>query len=110
MSIPRLQQKLDHGCGRGVRLKQEHAMSIHIEIPEPLAEKVTRAAKSQGKSPEDVVLEAVAKRIDPFARLHELMTPVYDRMKELGITEDEAVEDFEAEKHAMRRERRAAGK
>lgn len=84
-------------------------MSIHVEIPEPLAEKVARAAKSQGKSPEDVVLEAVAGRLDPFARLHKLMTPVYDRMKELGISEDEAVEDFEAEKHALRRERRAAG-
>src|SRR4051812_9307153 len=108
MSIPRDQLKLDHGFGRGVDLKQEHTMSIQIEIPDPLADKVAQAAKSQGKSPTDVVLEAVAQRLDPFAHLHELMAPVYDRMKELGITEDEAVEDFEAEKHAMRRERRAA--
>ncbi|TWU25814.1 hypothetical protein [Bythopirellula polymerisocia] len=34
-------------------------MSIHIEIPEPLAEQVNQAAKSQAKSPNDFVLDAV---------------------------------------------------
>jgi hypothetical protein len=82
--------------------------TIHIDIPDPLASKITQAAQSEGKSPEDVILEAVAQRVDPLARLHEKMAPVYDRMRELGISEDEAVEDFESEKHAMRRERRAA--
>lgn len=85
-------------------------MTIHVEIPEPLAGKVAEAAKSQGKTPEDVVLDAIAKKLDPFARLDELMAPVYDRMQALGISEDEAVEDFEAEKHALRKERQAAGK
>jgi hypothetical protein len=85
-------------------------MTIHIEIPEPLAGKVATIAKSQGKTPEDVVLEAVANCLNPFAEVRELMTPVYDRMKQLGISEDEAVEDFEAEKHAMREERRAANR
>jgi hypothetical protein len=84
-------------------------MSIHVEIPEPLAEKVAQAAKSQGKSPTDVVLEAVATKFDPLARLDELMAPVYERMKELGESEDDAVEYFEQVKHEMRRERRAAG-
>jgi hypothetical protein len=111
MSIPRPSRKLDASFRRVVSLTiGADAMSIHVEIPEPLATKVTDAAKSQGKSPEDVVLDAVAKTIDPLAQLHEMMAPVYDRMKELGISEDDAVEDFEAEKHAMRRERRAAGK
>lgn len=85
-------------------------MSIQVEIPEPLADKVAQAAKSQGKSPADIVLEAVAWKVDPFARLDELMAPVYARMTELGISEDEAVEDFEAEKHALRRERLAGNK
>jgi hypothetical protein len=106
----RIPEKLDSVFRRGVHWKQEHAMSIHVEIPEPLAEKVAQAAKSQGKSPEAVVLEAVATKLDPFARLNELMAPVYERMKELGISEDEAVEDFERIKHEMRRERAAAGK
>jgi hypothetical protein len=84
-------------------------MTIRVEIPEPLAGKVAAAAESQGKTPEDVVLDAVAQKLDPFARLDQLMAPVYDRMQVLGISEDEAVEDFEAEKHALRRERQAAG-
>ncbi len=85
-------------------------MSIHIEIPEPLAEKVTRAAKSQGKSPEDVVLAAVATQLDPLGRLNAALAPIRKAFQESGLTEDEAVEDFEREKHAMRRERAAAEK
>jgi hypothetical protein len=95
---------------RVVHSKEEYAMSIHIEIPEPLAEKVAQAAKMQGKSPEDVVLEAVAQRLEPLARLDELMSPVHERMKELGESEDEVVEYFEKVKHELRRERRAVGK
>jgi hypothetical protein len=85
-------------------------MSIQLTIPDPLAAKVSQAAKLQGKSPEEIVLEAIAQRLDPLARLDELMAPVRERMKELGITEDEAVEDFEREKHAMRAERQATSK
>jgi hypothetical protein len=81
-------------------------MSIHVEIPDPLAAQVAIFATSKGKTPEDVVLDAVARQVDPLAHLREVMAPVYRRMEELGITEDEAVEDFETEKHAMRRERR----
>ncbi len=83
-------------------------MSIHVEIPEPLAEKVARAAKSQGKSPEAVVLAAVASQLDPLARLNAALAPIRQAFLESGISEDEAVEDFEREKHAMRRERAAA--
>ena len=85
-------------------------MSIHLVIPDPLATKVAQAAELQGKSPEDIVLEAIAKRLDPFARFDEVMAPVRARMKEQGITEDGAVDEFEREKHAMRQERLAAGK
>jgi hypothetical protein len=85
-------------------------MAMHVEIPEPLAGKVERIAKTQGKSPEDVVLDAVAQRVDAFARLSEVLAPVRQRLKELGESEDDAVEYFEQVKHQMRRERRAAGK
>lgn len=110
MTIPRNPEKLDHGCGRGVNCKQEHTMSIHVEIPEPLAEKVVRAAQSQGKSAEAVVLEVVASQLDPLTRLNTALAPVRQAFQESGLTEDEAVELFEAEKHAMRRERAAAEK
>jgi hypothetical protein len=110
MSIPPTPQKLDHGYGRGVHLTEEHSMSIHVEIPEPLAEKVAQAAKSQGKSPAAVVLEAVAIQLDPLGRLNAALAPIREAFKKSGLTEDEAVELFEAEKHAMRRERAAVGK
>ena len=85
-------------------------MSIHVEIPEPLAEMVARVAKSQGKSPEAVVLEAVANQLDPMGRLNAALAPIRKAFQESGLSEDEAVELFEAEKHAMRRELAAAGK
>lgn len=85
-------------------------MSLHLTIPDPLAAKVAAAAAAQGKRPEELVLEAIENKLNPLARLDELMAPVRERMKELGITEDEAVEDFEREKHAMRAEQQAAAK
>lgn len=109
MTIPHSLIKLDHGFGRGVNLTEEHAMSIHVEIPEPLAEKVARAAKSQGKSAEAVVLEAVASQLDPLGRLNAALAPIRAAFQESGMTEDEAVEYFEQIKHERRRERRAAG-
>lgn len=85
-------------------------MTLHVEIPAPLAEKVARAAKSQGTSPEAVVLAAVASQLDPLARLNAALAPVREAFRASGITEDEAVADFEREKHAMRRERAAVKK
>jgi hypothetical protein len=83
-------------------------MSLQIEIPEPLAEIVTNAAKSRGASPEDLVLQAVADSVDPLGRLRNLAAPVAERLKELGETEDDAVEFFEEVKHDLRRQRRNA--
>lgn len=85
-------------------------MSIHVEFPESLAEKVARAAKSQGKSAETVVLEAVASQLDPLGRLNAALAPIRAAFQESGLSEDGAVELFEAEKRAMRRERAAAEK
>ena len=84
-------------------------MSIHVEIPGPLAEKVAQAAKFQDKSAEAVVLEADPTKLDPLARLDEVLAPIREAFQVSGLTEDEAVEDFERVKHEMRRERQAAG-
>jgi hypothetical protein len=97
--------KLDGARKTIVQLGKEISMTIHVAIPDPLAAKVARAAKTQGKSPEDVVLEAVAERVDPLSRLNLLLTPVRQAFEESRLTEDEAVDLFEAEKHAMRAER-----
>jgi hypothetical protein len=85
-------------------------MAIQLEIPDYLAEELQRVATSRGRSAEEVALAAIQKELEPFARLDELMAPAYAAMQDAGITEDEAVEDFEQLKHDLRRERRAAGK
>jgi hypothetical protein len=102
--------KLDPAVRRDVHLRMEPHMSLFIEIPEPLAGRVAQAAKSQGRAPQELIIEAITNKLDPFARVDARMAPVYDRLQALGITEDEAVEDFEAEKHAMRREQEATGR
>lgn len=79
-------------------------MAILVEIPEPLAERVVRAAATQGRTPEDLVLEAVAVRLDPLSRLNAALEPVRQAFQKSGLSEDEAVELFEAEKHALRKE------
>jgi hypothetical protein len=83
-------------------------MTIQVSISEPLAGKVADAAKSQGKSPEDFVLAAIATQVDPLGRFDEVMAPVRQHLSEIGETEDDATDYFETVKHELRRQRRAA--
>lgn len=64
MSTSPVAVKLDARSGSDVHLREEHTMVIHIEIPEPLAEKVSLAAKAQAKSAHDFVLEAVEHTLE----------------------------------------------
>jgi hypothetical protein len=82
-------------------------MLVSLDIPEPLATRIAATARSQGKTAEAIALEAVERGMTPFAELDAAMAPVYIRMEAQGIDEDEAVEDFEREKHALRAERRS---
>ncbi len=78
-------------------------MPLHIEIPDDLARELTeRAAAFHGK-PEQVALNAIRRSLASDRKLSELLAPVHEAFRESGMTEDEAVELFEAEKHAMRR-------
>jgi hypothetical protein len=83
-------------------------MPLHVEIPDPLATHVADAAKLRGASPVEVVLRAVADSLDPLCRLRTLAAPVADRLRELGESEEDAVEFFEGVKHELRQGRRAA--
>jgi hypothetical protein len=89
---------------------EQKTMTIVLEIPDRLAGELERVARSRGRSAEEIALAAIEKEIEPFARLDDLMAPTYAAMQSAGITEDEAVEDFERVKHQLRAERRAAGK
>jgi NurA-like 5'-3' nuclease len=85
----------------------EYIMTIHIDIPDQLAEKVTRAAQAQGIIPEDLVLEAVREYMSPLSRLNSALAPIRQAFAASGLSEDDAVDLFEAEKHALRAERQA---
>jgi hypothetical protein len=84
-------------------------MTIMLKIPDRLAGELERMAKSRGRSAEEIALAAIQKELEPFARLDELMAPTYAALQSAGITEDEAVEEFEQLKYDLRRERRATG-
>ena len=84
-------------------------MTIHLQLSDELAEGLARLAENSGQSPEQVALSAIRNRVASFAEIDRLMVPTYVAMKSAGIDEDNAVEMFEAEKHALRRERQAAG-
>lgn len=110
MSIPQPLKKLDHGFGRGVDWLQERIRTIQLEIPDELAKSLTRMAQSSGQTAEQVALTAIQQCVDPLARLNAALAPIRKAFPESGLTEDEAVEDFEREKHALRRERAAVKK
>jgi hypothetical protein len=81
-------------------------MTIEIQLPNDLAEGLARLAKQSGLSEEQIALSAIRNRVSPFAELDRLMAPTYAALEAAGIDEDD-VEIFEAEKHALRRERQA---
>jgi hypothetical protein len=76
-------------------------MTIELEIPDQLAEELRRVAKSRGRSAEEVALAAIQKELAPFARLDELMASTYAALESAGISEDEAVEEFEQVKASL---------
>lgn len=85
-------------------------MSVTVTIPDDLADELTRTAQAIGKTPEEVAVVAIRRNLLATAKLNEALMPIRDAFQKSGLTEDEAVELFEAEKHALRREQAAASK
>jgi predicted transcriptional regulator len=81
-------------------------MSLHIELPDDLVAKLQERAAAMGTAPEMVAISAIKRQLHADELLEISLAPVRQAFAESGMTEDEAVELFEAEKHAMRRERR----
>lgn len=84
-------------------------MSIHLIIPDPLAKGLEERAAVAGVTAEAVALAAIQREL-ASSSLEELLAPVRKAYEESGMSEDESFELLEAEKHAMRRERRAPQK
>jgi predicted transcriptional regulator len=76
-------------------------MALVIEIPDELAVQLEEHAAATGSVPEKVAIGAIQRQLHADELLERSLA-----FAESGMTEEEAVELFEAEKHAMRRERR----
>ena len=84
-------------------------MSLSVTIPDELAEELSRTARAAGKTPEEVAVTAIRRNLMATARLNEALAPIRAAFENSGLTEDQAVELFEAEKHALRKEKLGNG-
>jgi hypothetical protein len=85
-------------------------MSLHLTIPDPLAKGLEARAAVVGVSAEQIALAAIERDLAAVASLEALLVPVRKAYDDSGMSEDESFEFLEAEKHAMRLDRRARQK
>jgi hypothetical protein len=82
-------------------------MSLQLTIPDPLAEELEARAAAIGTSASQIALAAIQRELAAGPTLEELLAPVRKAYEDSGMSEDESFDFLEAEKHAMRAERRA---
>lgn len=80
-------------------------MVIRVDIPADVECKLRRQAELCGRSINELAVLAIRRGISAYEREQQL-APIRQAFATSGMTEDEAVELFEHEKHALRRERR----
>jgi hypothetical protein len=78
---------------------------MQVELPEELASEVKRVAAKSGLDDEVFVIRAVKESLLSMAG-ETALARCRAAFANSSLSEDEAVELFEAEKHAMRSERR----
>ena len=81
---------------------------MDLHIPDDLAAELQKKAAASGSDPAELAVLAIRRTISSDRRLEELLRPVREAFRSSGMTEDQAVELFDAEKHAMRQERRSS--
>lgn len=79
---------------------------MRVQIPDELAMELVKRAEAAGTEPEKVAVAAIRRQLDADDQLAQVLTPIRDAFKSSGLTEEEAVQLFETEKHEMRRARR----
>ena len=79
---------------------------MQVEIPDELTEVLIREAKLSGSDPKQVAIAAIWRGLDAVKQLDLELAPIRDAFRTSGLTENEAVDLFEAEKHAARLKRR----
>jgi hypothetical protein len=78
-------------------------MSMRVEIPDDLAKLLLERADATGTAADEIVLGAIRRSLELEVYREESVASVRKAFADSDMTEDEAVELFEAEKHAMRR-------
>ena len=79
---------------------------MRVEIPDELAKELVETAEATGTQPEQVAVAAIRRGLGVREQLEAVLLPVREAFVGSGLSEEEAVELFEAEKHALRQERR----
>ncbi len=78
---------------------------MDLHIPDDLAAELHKKAAASGSDPAELAVLAIRRTISSDRRLEDLLQPTREAFRSSGMTEDQAVDLFEAEKHAMRQER-----
>jgi hypothetical protein len=99
-------ERLDDPSEPVLGLILKEAFAMQVEIPDELSEVLVQTAAASGSDPEQVAIAAIRRGLDEVKQLEEVLAPVRDAYRASGLSEQQAVELFEAEKHAARRERR----
>jgi predicted transcriptional regulator len=85
--------------------------TLHLTLSNDVTERLVAAAKATSETPEQFAAAAIERNLavwEAWDRAEKSLAPVRAAFAASGMTEDEAVELFEAEKHAWRAERRDA--
>ena len=74
-------------------------MDLHIS--DDLAAELQRKAAASEIDPAELAVLAIRRTISSDRRLEELLQPAREAFRSSGMTEDQAVDLFEAEKHTI---------
>jgi hypothetical protein len=80
-------------------------MILTVEIPQPIDAKLVEKARAAGVDV-TVYAQRVLKADALLAPLDEVLAPVRKSCAESGLTEEQVIEQYEAEKHAARAAKR----
>ena len=81
-------------------------MSISLPISDEVEKALREQARDAGVSAETLAAQIVERSVRTIAELRAITAPMNEAFKASGMTEDELSELLEAEKHAMRAERK----
>jgi predicted transcriptional regulator len=82
-------------------------MATQLQIPDDLAHRLREKAAATGTDPQSVAVSAIRRHLMADDDVDSIFAPVREAFRASRVSEDDAVELFEDEKHALRRERKS---